>query len=112
MPGVAAGQPVGDDRPAGPDAPSSLDRVDGPPSWGTAAEALAVCLHRPNRRRIALIAAVVGTLLAGINQGGVLVSGHANWVVGARVALDYVIPTCVSTMGVLAGTRRVPEPNG
>ncbi|MDA8185101.1 MAG: nitrate/nitrite transporter NrtS [Actinomycetota bacterium] len=49
---------------------------------------------------------VVGTLLVGINQGGVLASGHANWVVWARVALDYVVPTCVSTMGVLAGTRR------
>ena len=103
---MAAGQPVGDDRPAGPDAaPSSLDRVDGPPSWRTASEALAVCLHRPNRRRIGLIAAVVGSLLVGINQGGVLVSGHASWVVWVRVALDYVIPTCVSTMGVLAGYR-------
>jgi len=104
---VAAGQPGGDDRPAGPDAaPSSFDRVEGPPSWRTASEAVAVCLHRPNRRRIGLIAAVVGTLLLGINQGGVLASGHVSWVVWARVALDYVIPMCVSTMGVLAGTRR------
>lgn len=104
---MAAGQPGGDDRPAGPDAaPSSFDRVEGPPSWRTASEAVAVCLHRPNRRRIGLIAAVVGTLLLGINQGGVLASGHVSWVVWARVALDYVIPMCVSTMGVLAGTRR------
>ena len=104
---MAGGQPGDDDRPPGPDAaPSSLDRVDSPPSWRTAAEALAVCLHRPNGRRIALIAAVVGTLLVGTNQGGVLASGHVSWVVWARVALDYVIPACVSTMGVLAGTRR------
>jgi hypothetical protein len=80
--------------------------VDGPPSWRTAAEALAVCLHRPNRRRIGLIAAVVGTLLVDINQGSVLVSGSVDPLVWVRVALDYVIPTCVSTMGVLAGTRR------
>ncbi|MDA8073516.1 MAG: nitrate/nitrite transporter NrtS [Actinomycetota bacterium] len=53
-----------------------------------------------------MIAAVVGSLLVVINQGGVLVSGHTSWVVWVRVALDYVIPTCVSTMGVLAGTRR------
>ncbi len=104
---MAAGQPVGDDRRAGPDAaPSSFERVDGPRSWRTASEALAVCLHRPNRRRIGLIAAVVGSLLVVINQGGVLISGDTSWVVWARVALDYVIPTCVSTMGVLAGTRR------
>ncbi|MDA8356385.1 MAG: nitrate/nitrite transporter NrtS [Actinomycetota bacterium] len=103
---MAAGQPVGDDRPAGPDAASSsLDRVDGPPSWRTASEAVAVCLRRPNRRRIGLIAAVVGTLLAGANQGAALASGHVSWLVWVRVALDYVVPTCVSTMGVLAGTR-------
>ncbi|MDA8358275.1 MAG: nitrate/nitrite transporter NrtS [Actinomycetota bacterium] len=104
---MAGGQPVGDDRPDGPDAaPSSPDRVDGPPSWRTPVEALAVCLHRPNRRRVGAIAVVIGTLLVVINQGGVLVSGHTSWVVWVRVALDYVVPTCVSTMGVLAGTRR------
>lgn len=65
-----------------------------------------VCLHRPNRRRIAVIAAVVGTLLVGINQGSVLAGGRLDWVVGVRIVLDYLIPACVSTMGVLAGSRR------
>ena len=111
MPGVAAGQPVGDDRPAGPDAaPSSFDRVDGPPSWGTPAEAVAVCLYCPNRRRIGLIAFVVGTLLVGINQGAVLASGHVSWLVWVRIALDYVVPAGTSTMGMLAGSRRRVEP--
>lgn len=77
-----------------------------PPTWTTATEALAVCLHRPNRRRVGLIAAVVGTLLVGINQGAVLASGHIGWLVWVRVALDYLIPICVSSMGVLAGSRR------
>jgi len=49
---------------------------------------------------------VVGTLLVGINQGVVLASGHFDWLVWVRVALDYVIPACVSSMGVLAGSRR------
>jgi low temperature requirement protein LtrA len=70
-----------------------------------------VCLYRPNRRRVALIAAVVGTLLVGINQGSVLASGHLDWVVWVRVLLDYLIPACVSTLGVLAGCRRIPAPS-
>jgi hypothetical protein len=53
---------------------------------------------------------VVGTALVGINQGGVLASGHLGWVVWVRMVLDYLIPACVSTMGVLAGSRRAaPE---
>jgi len=42
------------------------------PTWTTATEALAVCLHRPNRRCVGLIAGVVGTLLVGINLVAVL----------------------------------------
>jgi|ACXJ01.1.fsa_nt_gi hypothetical protein len=52
-----------------------------------------------------MIAAVIGTLLVGINQGSILASGHLDWVVWLRVALDYLIPAFVSTMGVLAGSR-------
>ena len=80
--------------------------ADRPPTWRTPSEAFAVCLHRPNRRRVGAIAAVVGTLLVGINQGSVLAAGRLDWVVGARVVLDYLIPACVSTMGVLAGSRQ------
>ena len=82
------------------------NRVGPPPTWASASEAVRVCLHRPNRRRVALIALVVGSLLVGINQGGTLASGHLGWIVWVRVALDYLIPACVSTMGVLAGSRR------
>ena len=77
-----------------------------PPTWSSASEAVGVCMFRPNRRRIALIALVVGSLLVGINQGGILASGQVGWVVWVRVALDYLTPACVSTLGVLAGSRR------
>jgi hypothetical protein len=49
---------------------------------------------------------VVGSLLVAINQSGTLASGHVGWIVWIRVALDDLIPACVSTMGVLAGSRR------
>lgn len=97
--------------PAAPDTPPAVAAPGRttPPTWDSAAEALAVCLHRPNRRRVALIAAAVGTLLVGINQGSVLARGDLGWVVWVRIVLDYLIPACVSTMGVLAGSRR-PAP--
>ncbi|MDA8314172.1 MAG: nitrate/nitrite transporter NrtS [Actinomycetota bacterium] len=80
--------------------------VEAPPTWTCASEAVDVCLFPPNRRRIGVIALVVGSLLVAVNQGGTLASGHMGWVVWVRVALDYLIPTCVSTLGVLAGSRR------
>ncbi len=81
-------------------------RADAPPTWTCVSEAFDVCLFPPNRKRIAAIALVVGSLLVAINQGGTLASGREDWVVWIRVALDYLIPTCVSTLGVLAGSRR------
>lgn len=89
-----------------PPLPRTRPGRDTPPTWATRPEALGVCLYRPNRRRIALIAAVVGTLLVGINQGSVLANEQLGWVVWLRIILDYLIPAFVSTMGVLAGTRR------
>lgn len=77
-----------------------------PATWATGPEALAVCLHRPNRRRVGLVAAVVGTLLVAANQGSVLASGRLGWPTWASVLLDYLVPAYVSTLGVLAGSRR------
>ena len=90
------------------DTPGSQDpgRTEPSPTWACASEALSVCQYPPNLRRVAAIAVVVGSLLVGINQGGTLASGDLGWVVWVRVALDYLIPACVSTMGVLAGSRR------
>jgi hypothetical protein len=65
-----------------------------------------VCRHRPNLRRVAVITAVVGTLLTGINEGTTLAAGHLGPLVWVRIVLDYLIPACVSTLGVLAGSRR------
>lgn len=65
-----------------------------------------VCRYRPNRRRIAVISIVVGTLLVGINQGAALAAGQLGWTLWVRVVLDYLIPACVSTVGLLSGTRR------
>ena len=83
--------PYGSDDTSGSRDPG---RVESPPTWTCASEAVDV------------IAVVVGSLLVVINEGGTLASGHVGWVVWVRVALDYLIPVCVSTLGVLAGSRR------
>jgi len=68
--------------------------AEAPPTWTCTSEAVDVCLFPPNRKRIAAIALVVGTLLVAINQGGTIASGDVSWVVWIRVALDIPHP-CV-----------------
>ena len=56
-------------------------------------------------RRAALTALVVGSLLVGINQGDLLLSGELSWRLVSKVALTYCVPYCVTTWGVLGGAR-------
>jgi hypothetical protein len=51
------------------------------------------------------IAAVVGLVLTGINEGDSLVHGHVSSATGIKMALNFVVPFVVSNLGVLAGTR-------
>ncbi len=94
----------------GPTGIGHAGRDADPPTWANGREAFGICLHRPNRRRVSLIAATVGTLLVGVNQGSSLASGHLSLVVWVRVGLDYLIPSVVSTLGLLSGSRRMPAP--
>ena len=62
------------------------------------------CQHMVVRRTVR-IALLVGTILSAVNQGGVLLAGDASGMTWLRVAVNYVIPFCVSNAGVLSGTR-------
>ena len=76
-------------------------------TWRNTREAIQITyLHKLHRRRILLIGFAVGTILVGINQSTVLASGHFGWVLWVKIAADYATPTVVSTLGVLAGTRK------
>jgi hypothetical protein len=68
--------------------------------------AFEVCLARQTLRRTIRIAAVVGLVLTGINEGDSLVHGHVSGAIGIKMALNFVVPFIVSNLGVLAGTRR------
>jgi hypothetical protein len=69
------------------------------------AVAVEICCARATLRRTARIAAVVGLVLTGINEGDSLVHGHASVATGIKMALNFVVPFVVSNLGVLAGTR-------
>ncbi len=62
-----------------------------------------VCLERSTIRQSASTALLVGTLLAFINHGGDLLSGHLSWSWIAPMLLSYVVPYCVATSGIVQG---------
>ena len=63
-------------------------------------------LHRPHLRQTIRIALVVGTVLFTINQLDVVVRGAATPVVWLKVGLTYLVPFCVSNLGILIASRR------
>lgn len=64
--------------------------------------AVAVCRRPEHLRRTIPIAIVVGVVLTAINQGSVLIAGHANGATWIRVALNVVVPFVVSNVGLLS----------
>jgi hypothetical protein len=74
--------------------------------WSTPREALRVCLCRRSLCWTGSVALVVGTILSLINQSGVILAGEATSATWARVGANYLVPFCVSNVGLLAGARR------
>jgi hypothetical protein len=86
-----------------------MTRKTGPvegPTWSTWRDAPAVVLHRPHLLKTVRIALVVGTVLFVINQLDVVLRGSATPVVWLKVALTYLVPFCVSNLGILIASRR------
>jgi hypothetical protein len=59
-------------------------------------------LQRRNLRRTIPIALVVGIILTLINQGSVIVAGHATIATWLRCLLNFVVPFLVSNAGLLS----------
>lgn len=65
--------------------------------------ALRAAFSRSMVRRSLCVAAVVGTVLNGINQGDVIVTGgEVNW---AKLLLTYVVPFFVSSYGAYCSAK-------
>jgi hypothetical protein len=61
--------------------------------------------YGPVFRQALRVAAIVGTLLFAINQGDVVLRGHATPLVVVKVALTYLVPFGVSTYSALGVNR-------
>jgi hypothetical protein len=67
--------------------------------------ACAICARPANLGRTASIAAVVGVVLTLINQADVFLRGGATGLTWVKVGLNFLVPFCVSNLGLLAGRR-------
>ncbi|MGE0026347.1 MAG: nitrate/nitrite transporter NrtS [Thermoleophilia bacterium] len=63
-------------------------------------------------RRTITVALIVGTLLTLINQWARLVDGDVDAATAARVAANYLIPWCVSSIGFISARRTQGRPGG
>ena len=63
------------------------------------------CRKPANLKRTLTIAAIVGTVLSLINEGGVIIHGNVTGATAWKIGLNFVVPFIVSNLGVLAGDR-------
>lgn len=64
-----------------------------------------LCTRRAVMRRAAMIALVVGTILAIINHGDRLIAGEQNGEVITKILMTYLVPYCVSTYSAVLTIR-------
>ena len=71
--------------------------------------ALKVVLQPRHLRRTVPVALVIGLVLTAINQGDVILAGDAGRGTLIKLCLNFVVPFCVSNLGLLAGKRAEGE---
>ena len=72
-------------------------------TWESYSDALRLFLRGATFATAVRIALIVGTWLSLMNQGRAIVDGNAPWV---KVALNYLTPFVVASLGYLAARRR------
>ncbi len=63
-------------------------------------------VHWPMLKRSLVAAVVVGTVLTGLNQGDLLLTGQWSGALLWKVPLTYCVPFVVATYGALTNSRR------
>ncbi len=74
-----------------------------PATWTTYREAAQMFLRGATVASATRIALVVGTWLSLLNQSHLIAGGHPPWV---KLALNYLTPFVVASLGFLAARRR------
>lgn len=77
-------------------------------SWSRPFEAVVLIARGRTVGRALPVALVVGTILSAVNQGTAIVAGAATTGVWIKVAVNYMVPFVVASVGYLSGRRRRP----
>lgn len=90
---------------------------DQPISWSTWREAARLVMAGVTFRTASRTSLFVGSLLSLVNQGATVLSGRADAATFVRIAVNYLVPFCVASLGYLAplrsgdpGRRHTPAP--
>jgi hypothetical protein len=67
---------------------------------------LTVAMEASVRRRALKVAFIVGSILAAINHGDVVLSGSATATVWVKIALTFLVPYCVATYASVQAIRQ------
>jgi hypothetical protein len=76
-------------------------------SWSRPAEAVVLFCRGRTARTAGPTAAIVGTLLSAVNQGQVMLAGEGDSGTWTRIAVNYVVPYTVASIGFLSARRVV-----
>ncbi len=82
---------------------SDPDRSTG---WSTRREALDLFVRGATVRTAVPTALVVGTILSAVNHGDVVAGGSAGPDTWVRIAVNYLVPFLVASIGFLSARRR------
>jgi hypothetical protein len=97
----------------GPDTSTSITREttpsQGPPIWTKWHEAFRVVAYPSYFKRTIRIALTFGSVLFAINHLDEVVRGHATPAVWIKGAVTFLVPFCVSNLGLLVASRRRSE---
>lgn len=88
------------------------ERNGRPVSWSRPSQAVALFVRGRTARTATPVAVVVGTVLSAVNQGDVVLAGAAGFGTWVRIAVNYLVPFCVASVGFLTACRADPGPPG
>lgn len=76
------------------------------PTWARPREIPRVIAYPPHLKRSLATALIVGTILFTINQLDVVLADGWTLRVAIKSGLTYLVPFCVTNVGILAATKR------
>lgn len=75
--------------------------------WNRPVEAIGLFLRGQTLRTAVPTALIVGTVLCAVNQGTILMAGQATTGTWVRMAINYLVPFVVASVGYLGARRAV-----